>query len=92
MAGGFALRDGSHDAAIVMVLLGLSADRMREPRWHLIIPALLGAVGFVVSANAGSTTVAVVSSVVIVVVSVARRLVGLYQSSLGSIGRHPAAG
>ncbi len=46
-------------AAIVMVLLGLSADRMRERRWHLIIPALLGAVGFVVSANAGSTTIAV---------------------------------
>ena len=27
-------------AAVVMVLLGLSADRMRERRWHLIVPAL----------------------------------------------------
>ena len=31
-------------AAVVMVLLGLSADRMRERRWHLIVPALIGAV------------------------------------------------
>jgi nitrate/nitrite transporter NarK len=46
-------------AAIVMVLLGRSADRMRERRWHLIIPALIGAVAFVVSANAGSTTLAI---------------------------------
>ena len=46
-------------AAVVMILLGLSADRMRERRWHLIIPALVGAVGFVVSASAGSTTIAV---------------------------------
>lgn len=46
-------------AAIVMILLGRSADRMRERRWHLIIPALIGAVAFVVSANAGSTTLAI---------------------------------
>ncbi|QEE39210.1 MULTISPECIES: MFS transporter [unclassified Methylobacterium] len=46
-------------AAVVMILLGLSADRMRERRWHLIVPALVRAVGFVVSASAGSTTVAV---------------------------------
>jgi D-galactonate transporter len=46
-------------AAIVMVLLGRSADRMRERRWHLILPALIGAAAFVVSANAGSTTLAI---------------------------------
>ena len=31
---------------IVMNLLGRSADRRRERRWHLIVPALVGAVGF----------------------------------------------
>ncbi|WP_342147943.1 MFS transporter [Methylorubrum sp. SB2] len=46
-------------AVLVMILLGRSADRMRERRWHLIVPALLGAVGFVVAASSGSTVVAV---------------------------------
>ena len=38
-------------AVIAMPLLGRSADARRERRWHLIVPALLGAVGFVVSAS-----------------------------------------
>ena len=38
-------------AVIAMPLLGRSADKRRERRWHLIVPALLGAVGFVVSAS-----------------------------------------
>ncbi|MFC6051060.1 MFS transporter, partial [Methylobacterium hispanicum] len=37
-------------AVFVMILLGRSADRMRERRWHLIVPALAGSVGFVVAA------------------------------------------
>jgi D-galactonate transporter len=39
-------------AVIVMVLLGQSADRWRERRWHLVVPALVGCVGFVVAALA----------------------------------------
>ncbi|WP_336488058.1 MFS transporter [Methylobacterium nigriterrae] len=46
-------------AAIVMVILGRSADRMRERRWHLILPALCGAAGFVVAATATSTPIAI---------------------------------
>ncbi|MGU3540436.1 MFS transporter [Methylobacterium sp. A54F] len=46
-------------AVVVMVLLGRSADRMRERRWHLILPALAGAVGFVVAASATSTVLAI---------------------------------
>ena len=46
-------------AVFVMILLGRSSDRMRERRWHLIVPALCGAVGFVVAASAGSTVVAI---------------------------------
>jgi D-galactonate transporter len=46
-------------AVFVMILLGRSADRMRERRWHLIVPALCGAVGFVVAAGTGSTVVAI---------------------------------
>jgi cyanate permease len=37
-------------AIVVMNLLGHSADKRRERRWHLIVPALMGAVGFAVAA------------------------------------------
>ncbi len=44
-------------AVIAMPLLGRSADARRERRWHLIVPALLGAVGFVISASFPQNTV-----------------------------------
>ena len=44
-------------AVFAMILIGRSSDRMRERRWHLIVPALLAAVGFVVSAIAADNTV-----------------------------------
>jgi nitrate/nitrite transporter NarK len=37
-------------AIVVMNLMGRSADRRRERRWHLIVPALMGAVGFAMTA------------------------------------------
>ncbi|RJG03623.1 MFS transporter [Noviherbaspirillum sedimenti] len=43
-------------AIIAMLLLGRSADHKRERRWHLAIPMLLGAVGLVGSALAGTNT------------------------------------
>src|SRR5207245_2545814 len=42
-------------AVITMLLLGRSSDNRRERRWHLVIPMLLGAVGLVGSALAGTT-------------------------------------
>jgi nitrate/nitrite transporter NarK len=44
---------------ISMIVLGRSADRMRERRWHLIVPALFGALGFIVAATSTSTVIAV---------------------------------
>ena len=44
-------------AVFAMVLIGRHSDKMRERRWHLIVPALLGAVGFIVSAIAADNTV-----------------------------------
>ncbi|MCJ2025057.1 MFS transporter [Methylobacterium sp. J-067] len=46
-------------ATVVMVALGRSADHFRERRWHLIVPALIGAVGFTVSASSTDTVVAI---------------------------------
>jgi nitrate/nitrite transporter NarK len=42
-------------AIVVMNLMGHSADKRRERRWHLVVPMLLGAVGLVGSALAGTT-------------------------------------
>ncbi|WP_206363370.1 MFS transporter [Cupriavidus necator] len=38
-------------AVVVMNILGHSADARRERRWHLIVPALMGAVGFAIAAS-----------------------------------------
>lgn len=46
-------------AVVVMNLFGRSADRHRERRWHLVVPALLGAVGFVVAAASSNLTIAI---------------------------------
>jgi D-galactonate transporter len=49
-------------ALVAMNLFGQSADRRRERRWHLIIPALMGVVGFSMAAVfAGSTVLALIS-------------------------------
>lgn len=44
-------------AIVVMNLMGHSADRRRERRWHLIVPALMGAVGFAMTAFFADNTV-----------------------------------
>ena len=45
----------------LMISLGRSADRRRERRWHLVVPALIGAAGFVICATNPSTPVAIVA-------------------------------
>ncbi|RWR04668.1 MFS transporter [Paenirhodobacter populi] len=47
-------------AIIAMAVFSRSADRHRERRWHLVAPALIGAVGFIVAATASSTTVSII--------------------------------
>jgi D-galactonate transporter len=44
---------------ILMNVLGRSADKHRERRWHLVIPALIGAVGFVIAPTAPNVTIAI---------------------------------
>jgi D-galactonate transporter len=44
-------------AVVAMILVSRSADRGRERRWHIAIPALLGAAGLVLSAVWGQNTV-----------------------------------
>ena len=44
-------------AIVVMNILGHNSDRQRERRWHLIGPALCGAIGFTVAASFAHNTV-----------------------------------
>ncbi|TPB75431.1 MFS transporter [Burkholderia pseudomallei] len=47
-------------AIVAMNLFGRSADKRRERRWHLIVPALMGTVGFsVAAAYSHNTTVSI---------------------------------
>ncbi|KVC48079.1 MFS transporter [Burkholderia ubonensis] len=43
-------------AIVAMNLFGHSADKRRERRWHLIVPALMGAAGFAVAASYSHNT------------------------------------
>jgi nitrate/nitrite transporter NarK len=43
--------------AVGMVLTGRSADRRRERRWHVAVPAALGGLGLVLSVLAGHNAV-----------------------------------
>jgi D-galactonate transporter len=44
-------------AVVAMILVSRSADKHGERRWHLVVPALVGAVGLVLSAIFGDNTV-----------------------------------
>jgi len=49
-------------ALVAMNVFGRSADKRRERRWHLVIPALMGAVGFSLAASwSGSTALSLVA-------------------------------
>jgi D-galactonate transporter len=45
---------------VAMLALGRSSDRLRERRWHLVVPALIAAGGFLAATTATSTTLAIV--------------------------------
>jgi predicted MFS family arabinose efflux permease len=49
-------------ALVAMNLFGRSADKRRERRWHLVVPSLMGAVGFSLAAGwSGSTALSLVA-------------------------------
>jgi len=47
-------------ALVAMVIVGRHSDKTRERRWHVIIPCLVSAVGFIVCVYAGSTLVSMI--------------------------------
>src|SRR5581483_11963437 len=45
--------------AIAMVLVGMHSDRVRERRWHVALPAFIGAIALVVAAHSSQTVVVI---------------------------------
>jgi len=57
-------------AAVAMVLVGRHSDQTQERRWHLALAALGGAVGFVLSALLGGSTLASLAALTLSIVGV----------------------
>ena len=54
-------------AVVAMIALNSSADRARERRWHTVIPCLVTAAGFALTAWAGGNTVVAIVGLVLAV-------------------------
>jgi D-galactonate transporter len=55
-------------ALISMILVGRHSDKMRERRWHVVVPCIVAALGFVLCTQAGnSTTIAMIGLTLAVV-------------------------
>jgi len=61
-------------ALLSMILMGRSADKHRERRWHVIVPALFAASGFVVCANTAHSAVLSVVGLTMVAMGVVSAL------------------
>ena len=61
-------------ALISMILVGRHADKTRERRWHLAIPNMLAAAGFLLCTFAGTSTTLAMTSLVMTVVGVVTAL------------------
>ena len=57
-------------AAIAMILIGHSADRRRERRWHVAIPALLGSIGLVLSTVYDHNTLLAMSALTLATIGI----------------------
>lgn len=61
-------------ALISMITVGRHADKTQERRWHLAIPNMIAAAGFVLCTTAGSNTALALASLVMSVVGVVTAL------------------
>lgn len=61
-------------AVVTMVAIGRRSDASRERRWHLVTPALMGAVGWVLTVRYGSHTAIALVGMTLAVAGVATSL------------------
>ena len=57
-------------AAVAMILIGRSADKHRERRWHVAIPAVLGSVGLLLSTLYGHNTVLAMAALTLATIGI----------------------
>jgi D-galactonate transporter len=61
-------------ALISMILVGRHADKMRERRWHVIVPNTVAALGFILCTQAGHSTLVAMMGLTMAVVGVVTAL------------------
>jgi D-galactonate transporter len=61
-------------ALISMILVGRHADKMRERRWHVIVPNTVAALGFILCTQAGNSTLIAMMGLTMAVVGVVTAL------------------
>lgn len=79
-------------AAIGMVLIGRSADKRRERRWHIVIPCLLGAIGLVLSVYFSHTPALAIASLSIATLGIISALPLFWSCPTALLGGAAAAG
>jgi MFS family permease len=61
-------------ALISMILVGRHADKTRERRWHVVAPGIVAAIGFILCAQAGSSTLIAMTGLTMAVVGIVTAL------------------
>jgi len=61
-------------ALISMILVGRHADKTRERRWHVVVPGIVAAIGFILCAQAGSSTLIAMTGLTMAVVGIVTAL------------------
>jgi nitrate/nitrite transporter NarK len=61
-------------ALISMIFVGRHSDRMRERRWHVVVPSIVAASGFVLCTQAGNSTMIAMIGLTMAVVGVVTAL------------------
>jgi D-galactonate transporter len=61
-------------ALVSMILVGRHADKLRERRWHLVVPTFVAALGLILCTQAGSSTTIAMLGLVMALVGVVTAL------------------
>lgn len=79
-------------ASVFMVLVGRSADKRRERRWHLAIPMLMGASGLIIAASFATNPVIALAGLTLATMGALTGLPMLWPLSSGYLTAAAAAG
>ena len=79
-------------ATVAMVLVGRSADRRRERRWHFMVPAVLGGIGLILSATFSNNTTFAIAALTLAAAGVISSLPLFWTFPPAFLGGSAAAG